>query len=291
MRLTDIATHAAPAGRAMLAAGLLALAAACADHKGDPADPLLAVYDGDELRLSQVRLAASFTAEDSVEALERNIEAWLVERAMFDKAAQHIGDAEARELEEQAAEYRRRLYTTRYRQALARQRVDTVVGGDEVRAYYEKFGDELLLNHPIVRAWRVTLPAGLPDVAKVASLMAANDDKSAGELRRYCAESLESYRLDSAWMPLSRLGAEVGAASKAIADKPERRVYRFDTPEAVTLVKVIDFARQGEKPPVEYVEHRIRRIVVRNRVEQFFYKYEGDLLHEARKNQNRTPRL
>jgi len=89
--------------------------------------------------------------------------------------------------------------------------------------------------------------------------------------------------LNPKWIPLSNLLDMTSLTSQTINmnNIAKGRIYYNNTDEENVYIKIIDFVKSGEEPPLDFISKKIEEMILRKRKEMFLTKYENELLQEA----------
>lgn len=104
------------------------------------------------------------SAADSARFVAAYVDAWVDERLIDEVAAANIPDT--REIDEMAAEYRRRLIMDEYRRRMMDSRTLPALSPDSVRAYYEARRSSFTAEVPYIKGIFMRLPNSSPALAE-----------------------------------------------------------------------------------------------------------------------------
>lgn len=226
------------------------------------------------------------SAEDSIGLAAQYIQSWAEQLLFLDLAESQLSKEEqdvSRELEE----YRRTLLRYRYEESYINERLDTLIGEEEIRAYYTGNPDKFRLDRPVMKVRFMIIPADSRNLKTLRKLMSSDDAQEALEADSLAFTSTIRY-VDSSdsWMDAITLARELGTDYESLmAALKGDSVEMPDGQGNLRLAYVVDMVKAGKTAPLEYVRDRIRDILLNVRKHALMSGLERDLLEEARRNE------
>ena len=254
----------------------------CMNKPKELEDSEVARFGNQILTENQLKTSGFFGTTDSAEYVRTKINEWIIRQALLEKAYENLGNRD-KDIENQVNEYRNTLYIHKHRQLLLSKKIDTLISTTQIQEYYNKFKEELTLNYPIVQAYVIKLASSNLQQDEILKLLRMNDEKSLTELKTLCYQNSTCYMLNPKWIPLSNLLDMTSLTSQTINmnNIAKGRIYYNNTDEENVYIKIIDFVKSGEEPPLDFISKKIEEMILRKRKEMFLTKYENELLQEA----------
>lgn len=270
-----------------MSGGVIVLAMASCGEAPAPSDPVVARAFDDELLWSDLRAVVpmGIPAGDSTDIADRFIANWLREQVIIHQAEANLADGQ-KDFEAQLAEYRKGLLIYAYEEALVRQKLDTVVSSEDVRAYYDTNQADFALKETIVRfRWAKVNEADRRTRKRLEQWFLSGQAGDMGELERWLAERGQSFFNDASntWTPLSVLSARVPEgpwAGGSLVDG--RSVVQHEA--GTYFVDILEHRSLNTPAPIELVVPDIRAIIINKRKLRLIADMREDLYREAVKN-------
>ncbi len=241
----------------------------------------IARFGNEVLTLNQFIIPKNLSQQDSIDFIKRKANDWIIQQAMAEKAFENIED---NSLENKVSEYRKTLYIHQYKQKLVDQKVDTIVSILQIEDYFNKFGEEFRLSYPLVKAWVIMVPISMTNQEEFQRLLRSENEDVVGDLKELCFQSARHYNFDTNWRTLSSILSESALTVQSISSDNlgKGKVFQFKRNEIEVFVKIIDFLKAGDRPPLESVSNQIKEIIIQKRKELFLNRLENDLLQNAK---------
>ncbi|RMG17351.1 MAG: hypothetical protein D6730_24170 [Bacteroidetes bacterium] len=266
-------------------------ATGCKPTGNSPAQDVLAVYDGEELRRAELDafLPPGLLPEDSARMAKAFIEDWIRLNAIEEQAKLQIPKLEDR-IQYKLKEYRRQLIAQEYADWLIRPpHLDTVVSESEIRNYYTQFPDKFISRANYYQYFHIKTQ--LPRQYKAVTLMASDDPASISELKEWAKEFAVDYKIDSSFvgvMELERITKGYNHGNIMLRPFINRVVpYTYDNEEGkrfYNYIKMIRMVKPGDPLPLSLCRDQIRLIKLNQRKNDLIRKNVENLLETARKD-------
>ncbi len=263
------------------------MASCTAPHDAD--DPVVARAFEETLHWSDLRAVVpmGLDADDSAAIAERYIANWLREQVIVHQAEANLAEGQ-KDFEVRLEEYRKGLLIYAYEEALVRQRLDTVVGMDEIRAYYDSNQADFALNEAIVRcSWARVKEDDRHTRKRLEEWYMGGDPARMGELERWLAERGAGFSDESnSWSPLSVLSARVPAGpwAEGMEVINGRKVYNNEG--GTWFVDILEHRARNAPAPIELVVNDIRAIIINKRKLRLIATMREDLYRNAVENEH-----
>lgn len=230
-------------------------------------------------------LPDGLSADDSMMMAEDYLKKWIINELLVKKAEENLSPAQ-KDLSKELLEYRNSMLTYRYKMGLMFQRLDTVVGEQEISAYYELHKDNFILSKNIVKAIFVKIPDEVSRPEQVKVFCEQVSDDNLRELREYCLKFAITYDIyvDN-WVEFDLITQNL---PEPIPDvnlflRRNATIEQRDN-DFYYLICIIDYRLANNMAPVEYVEENIKSIIINRRRIDFLKNIEADVYLEGIRN-------
>ena len=221
----------------------------------------------------------SLNADDSTRMADAFIQNWATEWLLYDNAKRQLGNQQ--QLDQLVEDYRRALYVHEYEQLLISRRMPTDIEPDSMLAYYERYGDRMLLDEDIIRGIMIILPADAKQLAQLKKWLAK------GELE---IDNIENYAYQTAigyqffveeWQPLQKIIAKIPAdEKKLISQLKYHNLIEVKNEDKIYLLQVTDKHFAGEQMPFDYAQSAITHAILEQRKTDFTRKHRLDIYNK-----------
>jgi hypothetical protein len=272
--------------RALLCIPILSLLAGCdALWREKPEGKPLARVGDTYLYSEDVRdlLDPGLSPRDSAAMVGNLINTWATRQLLLSRAKINLPEEKIREFESLISDYRAELYTRAYKEALVAQIADTLVGAEQMKAFYDEEQEDFRLQEKIVQLRFIELP-----------LQFLNREEVTRRLRRFEAEDLvfldsvgvqfkKLHFNDSLWVPVSRVIEEIAPLTyeNEAGFLKNSQFFEMEDSTGVYLTKVEAVLEPNDIAPLSYIEPTIRQVLLNRRKMKHLRTLEADLIDEA----------
>lgn len=225
-------------------------------------------------------LPGGISSEDSTNLALQYINSWAADLVYMDIAEDQLSKRE-KNVTEELEEYRRALLKYRYEQLYIRERLDTEVSEEEIKAYYEK--SRPVLQVPVVKARFLRISADSPNLDQMKKLMSSKDTLDlalADSLSYTTADKYTDY--GGKWIDMLTLAHDFGTDyGTLLAQKNGPWIEVADEYGKKDIAYVVDFAKAGTAAPLEYSADEIREVIIGARKNALVSTLEQSLLKDA----------
>lgn len=261
---------------------IIFLLAACRNERADK----IAVAQVGEYTLYKEDIEKVFPRnlkeQDSILWADDFIKKWVRSKLVILNAEQNLS-AEQKNVEKELEEYRNSLLTYRYKNELLAQKMDTVVSGAEIEAYYARHNNEFILKQNIVRAIFLKSPLEVANPEKVKSLTRGEDLQKLAQLDQYSIQYAKVYdRFGDKWVAardvFHQFPEEIHDEESFL--KRNRFIESSDT-DYYYFICIREYRLAGQVAPLGYVETDIKNILLNERKIKFLRDIEDDIYNEG----------
>jgi hypothetical protein len=221
--------------------------------------------------------------KDSADVSKSLIESWIEKNVVLHQAEINLSDAE-KDVEQQLEDYRTSIITYKYENALANEKLDTLVSADEIEKYYNSHQSDFELKDNIIKVWYLKMKKGNTMLPKMKTLIKKNDAKNKSQLEELCQGNTENYYLkDDVWLLFEDLLKEIPIKTYDIEHfLQNNRMIEISDDSFVYLVNIIDFKIKDNLSPLAFESNNIRSIILNKRRLEIIQNMRKDVLNEAR---------
>lgn len=225
------------------------------------------------------------SADDSVVFVQDYINRWIRSELLLRKAELNLSPQE-KDVERLIEEYRRSLLIHHYQQKMLAQKFNPIVTDTEIQQCYEDMEDNFSLEDHIIKGIFVIVPKTAPNISTLEKLYKSDDQEDLVKLETYCFQNAKKYEifLDH-WLPMKKINI---ALPKPVAN-PERIIrykknYQISDSLNQYFLSIREYKLASELAPIEYVEDKIKAILVNKKRIEFIRQLESDLYEEGLKD-------
>lgn len=221
------------------------------------------------------------TLIDSANVADRYIQRWVTEILMYENANRNISNRE--KIDELVEEYRKSLIIHEYEQALVAQRLDTTVSEEEMKKFYEQYGNSMLSENDLIKGLLLIVPKDAPQIEKVREWVRIADRNSVEKIEKYSLQNALSYDyFMQEWTDFSKILKKVPLSIENTREYLSSR--RFDEITDSTkhyFIKISKATFMGEKEPYEIAKKRIKNTLLNKRKSDFIINFEKSMYNDA----------
>lgn len=227
------------------------------------------------------------TQSDSVEIVQNFIDRWAAQKLLMKAADINLDKEKKAAFNELIKQYKVDLYTKGYLEELVKRSVDTVVGEQELKAYYNENKENFRTTGTLVRLRYINLPKDHPKFAQIRAkfLDFRKSDKKFWDV--YQVQFRTSALNDTIWVEMNEIYRRLPFVS------PDNRAtfissgMSYERPAAggnVYLVKIREVIDQNQIAPFDYLRPTLREVIVNRRKLELIKKFEKEITDDALKN-------
>jgi hypothetical protein len=219
---------------------------------------------------------------DSIFAVRSFVDNWIRQQLVLKHAEDHLRDMKP-SFERQLQDYRNALLIYSYEEELVRQKLDTVVTDQEVKAYYDANKEDFILKENIVKVLYVKLyrgEASLPQFRKLIQSDSQTDRLKLANLARQNAVNF--FRDDEVWLYFNDLLKEVPIVTyNQEAWLSNSRVVEIRDSTFYFLLNVKDFRIADSYSPISMERDRIKYTIINKRKASIINNLSDELYERA----------
>lgn len=231
----------------------------------------------------------SLSKEDSVIFAQDYINRWIRSELMLGKAELNLTPDE-KDVAALMEEYRRSLLIHQYQQKMLEQKYSPLITGSEIRTYYTEMEDNFKLSQPIIKGVFVIVPQSAPNIDDLKDLYRSDNSEDLVKLEAYCFQNAKKYEvfLDH-WLTFDEINKRLPESINRTERFIKNNTYYHTTDSLYQyFLSVKEYKLSNEVAPLEFVESKIKAILLNKKRLEFIKQLESDLYEEALKNKSIT---
>jgi len=229
----------------------------------------------------------SLSLEDSAIFAQDYINRWIRSELLLSKAELNLTPNE-KDVAQLLEEYRRSLLVHQYQQKLLEQKYSPLITGSEIKNYYSEMEDNFKLSTPILKGIFVIVPQSAPNIDDLKRLYRSDDSEDLVRLEAYCFQNAVKYEvfLDH-WLTIDDISKRLPEPITRTERFIKNNSY-FQTTDSLNhyFLSIREYKLSKELAPLEFVESKIKAILLNKKRLEFIKQLESDLYEEALKNKS-----
>ncbi|MEO8589510.1 MAG: hypothetical protein ABI432_09090 [Flavobacteriales bacterium] len=255
----------------------------------DPNDPVVARAFDQQLHWSDLRqvVPVEVSPEDSAATAQAYITNWLHQQVELRQAEKNLA-ASQKEFENELKDYRNSLLLFAYEQALVRQKLDTVIGAQEVQDYYDQHRENFELKDNIVRVrWFKVTEEDRRALKRMEERFLSGNSDQMHEIELWLAQhGLGIIDRTDTWTNWTDLRNEIPLDEAPAQDQPNGQRFVVKQGPTAWFVDILERRSKGAGSPQDIVRQDIRSILINQRKLHLIERMREDLYREAQDARN-----
>ncbi|MFW5755300.1 MAG: hypothetical protein ACOCWK_01785 [Tangfeifania sp.] len=220
--------------------------------------------------------------EDSILMADDYIRKWIKQELLLRKAEENLSEAE-KDVSKQLEEYRKSLILYRYKNELMKQRMDTTVSEAQILDYYTENPEKFMLNKNIVKAIFIKIPAEFANPEQLKAMCKDTGTEGIIELRDYCVQYAKVFDIFvDRWVSFQTIANYIPEIIENQEQflKNNQFIERTDS-DYYYMVSILDYKLKNEQAPIEYVNDKIKNLILNRRKIDFLKQLEDNVYTEG----------
>ncbi|MBL4594261.1 MAG: hypothetical protein JKX68_10660 [Flavobacteriales bacterium] len=268
----------------VLAILLLSLFLSCSLFEDEVSDTAIARVEDRYLFHADIEgvVPVNTPVEDSVLIINNYIKNWIKDNLILHKAELNLKESQ-KDVKKQLEDYRRSLIVYSYEKELIKERLDTNVSNDEIRAFYENSSQNFDLRNDIVKVRYLKVNKNAPQVKKIRKIYKSKKQEDIEKLKELAHQYAEKFHLtDEQWILFDELKKEVPinvSDSKGYL----KNIKNIEVEDSLSFyfVYIKDYKLKNDVSPLSFEAHNIKNIIINKRKLSLINKIRSDLYQEA----------
>ena len=219
---------------------------------------------------------------DSLSRVNAFVDSWIRRQLLIHQAEKNL-TAEQLDFSKQLQDYRNSLIIYAYETQLIEQYLDTIVGEEEIMAYYEEHKENFQLRSNMVKVAYVILPQDTKHEKEFRQLMSARDTLLLSQLDVMASHAAVASFLDvDQWVRLDDLLTQVPIEIYNVESfLKKNRFVAFEKDNLLYMVRFEDYLLEESVTPLELESDNIKNIILLKRKKDLLSKMNEDLFEKA----------
>jgi len=225
---------------------------------------------------------------DSTEIAQSYVRKWATDVLMYENAKRNITNKA--EIDELVENYRKSLTIHQYQQRMIEQRLPKEPAEEDLKAFYNEYGQQLLLTENTLKGLLLVVPKNAQKMANVRGWVQSANSKSLESIEKYSIQNAISYDyFGDKWLPLSEVlkkiplkiedAAHFLSANKFIETQDSTQHY---------FLRILSYRLSGQIEPYDMARKRISNILLNKQKADFISKFENEIYDDAVKDETIT---
>jgi hypothetical protein len=223
--------------------------------------------------------------KDSIEIAESFIRKWVINILLYENAKRNITNKE--EIDNLVEDYRRSLTIHQYQLLMIEQNVPKEPTDDDIKNFYENFGDQLKLKENVIKGLLLIIPKNAPKINDVRAWVRSSNEKSLEKLDKYSLQNAISYDyFGSNWIPFNEVLKKIPLTVENAGDFiSSTKYYEIQDSTQYYLLRILDSKRIGQTEPLDLAKEQISQILLNKYKSNFVNAFENELYMDAVQNE------
>ncbi len=249
-------------------------------------DPVLAKVYNEQLRLSQVEgvVPKGTPAKDSIIMLNTYVEQWVREKLFEHDAEIRLPDKD--NIDRQVEKYRTSLINFAYEEYLIKQQLDTIVGDDTLKSFYDQNKEQFILESSIIRCNFIKIAKEKIKNVPLDDYWKSNTKEDKKQLIDFCRDNAILFMLeDTLWYNLEEIYFQLPKGKLDRAGISSGKQWIIEDQDNKYYFKIMKMVPAGELAPITYAKAQITKILNYKKKKELIDKIKDEILErESRKS-------
>jgi hypothetical protein len=225
--------------------------------------------------------------EDSAQLAQSYIEKWIKTQLLLKKAELNLSHDQL-DISDQLEAYRSSLLIYKYEDQMMREKVDTMVTMEDIRKYYDENSSNFLLNENLIKSVFIKVPLSAPEKENLKKWLKSDRTDDINNLEKYCYTYANKYSdFDEDWISFANIQEQLPGVPENEEEVLNNNSFIEKQDSAfLYLVKIREVQRKGSAAPVEYVQMKVKDIIINKRKLDFISELEKNIYNDAADHSN-----
>lgn len=227
-------------------------------------------------------LPEQLSPTDSIAFAEDYVGRWIKSKLMLRQAEINLTPDE-KNVEQQLQDYRTSLLVYLYQQKILEQKHSPLVTSREIETYYREMRDNFNLQENIIKGIFIKVPKEAPNQDQLRRWYRSKEGEDLLNLEAYCFQNAKKYEVFADnWIPFRRINSNL---PEPIFNEDRFLQYtrHYETSDSLYnyYLALHEVMLSGNTAPLNYVEDRVKAILLNKKRGEFIKRLEQDLYEEA----------
>lgn len=224
----------------------------------------------------------NMSKEDSIVVARDFINSWAKQALLLKKAVLNLPE-QNEDLEKLVAKYRQDLFINSFKDALIKQKLDTVITNLQIEEYYKNNKESFRINENLIRFKYVKITKKNKDKSRFKKLLISKGRNDLQLLDESKDAFLASFLADTVWVRYSNVKNSIPVLNSAESLTKEQ-LYEHTIGDTVYYIYINDLKRKNDIAPVRYMAPTIRKMLLHKRKLDLVTTVEEVLVDDAKKD-------
>lgn len=223
---------------------------------------------------------ANISPADSIKISRNYIDKW-IRNQLFLRLAEMNLPEEDKNMDKQIADFRASLLIYKYQQHLLGQKLDSLISARELEEYYEQHGNNFILDKPAIRGVFIKVPAGAPDLNRLAGWLRSDNDLM--QIENYILQNAVTYAMfNDYWIYLEDILKELPAGSYSLPGNLPAIDHITATDDVHHyFLGITEYKPARSQMPFTLAGEKIKSIILNKRKIEFLHELEKNIVTEG----------
>lgn len=230
-------------------------------------------------------LPKNYKSKDSALMVQNYITSWAKKQLLLHKASLNLND-EIDDINQLVQKYKEDLLIDKYRSAVVKQNLDTVVSEADIDTFYTKNKETLKLNEKLLMVRFIRVDKNIIHRTEIEQLFQSQSQKDLDSLMDKELEFKSFYMNDSVWVKYSDVRKEIPSLNNEdiVLVNNTPKIIKKENDTDLFLIKINKILNRNAIAPKDYVKPTIKQMILHTRKLKLLKKIESTLLNDANKN-------
>ena len=255
--------------------------------KKEDKNPVLAKVYSNYLRLNDIKslIPKDLSKEDSAIFVYNYTNTWARQKLLLIKAKLNLNQDIAT-FDKLVEKYKEDLYINKYKEAVVKQYLDTVVTDDNILDFYENNKDNFRLNEILVQLKYIQFANDVLNPNEFIKLFKSDKKEDLEKLDDLSLQLKSASLNDSIWIRYKEVLVKIPFLKNEDPNKVLKKSHIIQNKDSLGLylVAIKDVLKRNDLAPISYISPTIKEIILHKRKLNLIKKLEETLTNDAIKN-------
>ena len=220
---------------------------------------------------------------DSMIYVQQYIKNWAEQKLLLEKALMNVNQDEL-EIDSRITDYKNSLLIHAYEQKLIQHSIDTLLSSEDIKKYYNAHADDYYLAEKIIKIMFVKASLIAPKLDSLELWVFQEDTLQIAKIEEYCHKySKRFYYNINEWVNWSDFTNVFPAQFDLSSLTMSNNTMLLKDITDVYLLRLIDEKKQSEIAPLDYVQEKIKSILLNQKKTNTIEYIKLKLFEDAKK--------
>jgi len=220
--------------------------------------------------------------QDSFNLAQNYIDQWIRKQLMLKHAEFNLKE-QNKDFSALIEDYRASLLIHEYQKNMLMGKVDTIVTADQIEAYYEKNLPDFKLSNTLVKALYIRIAktnSRVPEIRQLLTSSNVSAFETLVELSYQYADRFDFF--EDKWISLNQILQKIpGSPEDPDGIVQSQSLLEIENGDFLHFLQIRDYILSGETAPIEYLNRRIRDMVLTKRKLDYLKDLEESVYLDA----------